>query len=610
MKIHHSDFLRNRSFLVFPLLLLLILLAYANSFAVGFQFDDLLSIVHNRRIQTLDTFSELSYWANPNNRPLGYFSFALNYSAGGLNPAGYHWVNIVLHSLSSFMVFLLSALMLQLKASPALTDKRRLTIAFLASALFALHPVQTMAVTYIVQRLTVLSALFYISGVYTYLKGRISQQKKQNSRAWKWFLLTAAAFLLAMLSKQNAISFPLMLFMAEWLLILPSDKKTPLWQKISLLGGILLVTAMLLLGLVPSETDKISRIHYVFTQLAVLPEYIQLIIWPSALNIDHFVPVRESFWNAHVISGLVLFLFLAGLIVYWRKKQLNLIGVGLAWFFIALSVESSIIPISDVMFEHRLYLPLAGLIPAIIYGIDRLLKVKRSYLLIPVVLLVLIAAAWRTHERNNDWQDEYTLWKKSMQQYPDNPRAVNNVGLALKKKGNNSQALEYYNRALKLNPNMVEARFNWGIVLFDQGNYPEALSEFNKVIELAPGKLDAISFRALTYGHMNMIDESLSDFNRYIEIDDKSSLVLMQRGIVHEMAGNFMDAANDYTKAMQLDPSRTILLINRSRAYFMAGQISEAYQDILEAKAAGHATDPRYIEDLRLKLNIKPVINP
>jgi len=588
----------------------LILLAYANSLSVGFQFDDLLSIVHNRRIHTLNTFTDISYWLNPNNRPLGYFSFALNYSAGGLNPVGYHWVNIVLHSLSSFMVFLLATLMLQLKASPALTDKRRLTIAFLASALFALHPVQTMAVTYVVQRLTILSALFYISGVYTYLKGRISQQQKQHSRAWKWYFLTALSFVLAMLSKQNAISFPLMLLMAEWLILLPSDKKTPLWQKITFLSGILLVTIILLLGLVPSETDKISRIHYVFTQLAVLPEYFKLIIWPSGLNIDHFVPVRESLWDGHVITGLILFLGLIWLIVYLRNRQLNLPGVGFAWFFIALSVESSIIPISDVMFEHRLYLPLAGLIPAIIYGIDRLLNDKRSYLLIPVVSVVLIAAAWRTHARNNDWQDEYTLWKKSMQQYPDNPRAVNNVGLALKKEGNNNKAIEYYNRALKLDPDMVEARFNRGIVYFDLGKYTEALSEFNKVIEMAPGKLDAISFRALTYGHLKMTDKSLSDFNRYIEMDNKSSLVFMQRGIVHEMAGNFANAADDYTKAMQLDPSRTILLVNRSRAHYMSGQISEAYRDIVEAKAAGHETDPNYIEDLRLKLKLTPVLTP
>lgn len=610
MKVHRSDFINYRSLLVFLLLFVLILLAYANSLSVGFQFDDLLSIVHNRRIHTLNTFTDLSYWLNPNNRPLGYFSFALNYSAGKLNPSGYHWVNIVLHSITSMMVFLLTALILKLKGTPTLSDKRRFGIAFLASALFALHPVQTMAVTYVVQRLTILSALFYISGVYTYLKGRISQQQKQHSRAWKWYFLTALSFVLAMLSKQNAISFPLMLFMAEWLILLPSDKKTPLWQKITFLSGILLVTIMLVLGLVPSETDKISRIHYVFTQLAVLPEYFKLIIWPSGLNIDHFVPVRESLWDGRVMFGLILFLGLAWLIVYLRNKQLNLLGIGIAWFFIALSVESSIIPISDVMFEHRLYLPLAGLIPAIVYGIDRMWQEKRKSLLIPAISVVLIAAAWRTHARNNDWQDEYTLWKKSMQQYPDNPRAVNNVGLALKKEGNNSKALEYYNKALKLDPDMVEAMFNRGIVYFDLGKYTEALSEFNKVIEMAPGKLDAFSFRALTYGHLKMTDKSLSDFNRYIEMDNKSSIVFMQRGIVHEMAGNFANAADDYTKAMQLDPSRTILLVNRSRAHYMSGQISEAYRDIVEAKAAGHETDPNYIEDLRLKLNITPVLTP
>jgi protein O-mannosyl-transferase len=584
------------------ILAIIIFLAYVNSFSVGFQFDDLLSIVHNRNIQQWDTFLDVSYWTNPNNRPLGYFSFALNYAINGLNPAGYHFVNVLIHLLTSLMVFKLTVLLLQ-TAKPQYETGRIHSIAIVTAALFALHPLQTMAVTYMVQRLSLLAALFYLISVYSYLKARILQKNGQTRPALRYFLFSALAFGLGMLSKQIVISLPIMLLMTEWLIIQSPDRKTPNWIKISAGAFVTGILILLVTGLMPSETEKISRADYLMTQAVVLLEYIKLIFWPMQLNLDHHIPVQHSFFDTAVVSGTLLVLWMIASVFFLRKKGYPLASFGIAWFLIALSVESSLIPISDVMFEHRLYLPLAGLLAAMIIHLDMVWSAKRWA--IPLVLsIMMLFYGWRTIDRNRDWQDEFTLWNKSMKQYPDNPRAVNNVGLALKKKGNISQALEYYNKALTLEPGMVEATFNRGIVYFDLGDYRTALDAFNEVVSNAPGKLDAIAFRALAYGHIGLYEESLSDFNTYMAVDQSSPKIFMQRGIVHEMAGNYNEAISDYTRSMQLDPSNSILLINRSRVYFRTGKLAEAYEDIMAAADAGHQTDPRYVEDLKALLNL------
>lgn len=587
---------------VASILAIIIIFAYWNSFGVGFQFDDLLSIVHNRKIQQWDTFLDLSYWANPNNRPLGYFSFALNYAINGLNPIGYHLVNILIHLLTSLMVFKLTALLLEVN-KPGYTAGRAHSIALVTAVLFALHPLQTMAVTYVVQRLTLLASLFYLIGVYAYLRARLMQQAQQTKKSIRYFSATVLAFILGMMSKQIVISLPLMLLMTEWLIIQTPDRKTPNWLKITVLSLVAGLIVLLVTGLMPSETEKISRIDYLMTQAVVLIEYFKLVFWPMQLNLDHFIPVQDTFFNTAVISGTLLFLWMAGSVFFLRKKGYPLASFGMAWFLIALSVESTFIPITDVMFEHRLYLPLAGFLAAIIIHAEMVWTAKRWA--IPLALgIIMIFFGWRTIDRNHDWQDEYTLWNKSMKQYPDNPRAVNNVGLALKKRGNISQALEYYNKALTLEPGMVEATFNRGIIYFELGDYRTALQAFNEVIGKVPGKMDAIAFRALTYGHIGLYDESLADFNAYVAVDQSSAKIFMQRGIVHEMAGNYPEAIDDYSRSMKLDRSNTILLINRSRVYFRTGKLREAYEDILLAAEAGHQTDPRYVEDLEAALNL------
>jgi Flp pilus assembly protein TadD len=602
MKKYHHVFDKHPLLVSTSILTIIIFLIYANSFPVGFHFDDLLSIVHNRNIQQWDSFLDMSFWANPNNRPLGYFSFALNYAIHGLNPAGYHLVNILIHLINALLAFKLTVLLLQFK-KPEYSFRRLHTVALIAAVLFAIHPLQTMAVTYIVQRLTLMAAMFYLTGIYSYLKARLLRNEISARRRMFYFSITGLAFILGMMSKQIVISMPLMLLMAEWLIVQPAENKTPVWIRISAALTGIVVVVLLVTGLMPSETDKISRADYLMTQSVVLIEYIKLIFWPVHLNLDHFLPVQNSFFTTGVISGTLLFLWMLASIFFLRKKGYALASFGIAWFLIALSVESTFIPISDVMFEHRLYLPLAGFITVAVIHLDLVWTAKRWKM--PMLLvIIMVFYGWRTIDRNDDWQDEYTLWNKSMKQYPENPRAVNSVGLALKKKGNISQALEYYNKALTLEPGMVEATFNRGIIYFELGDYRTALEAFNEVISKVPGKMDAIAFRALTYGHIGLYEESLADFNAYVAVDPTSPKIYMQRGIVHEMAGNFTEAIDDYTRSMKLDLSNTILLINRSRVYFRIGRLQEAYDDIIKAAEAGHQTDPRYVEDLKASLGI------
>ncbi|MBU1008903.1 MAG: tetratricopeptide repeat protein [Bacteroidetes bacterium] len=575
---------------------------YYASLSVDFQFDDLLSIVYNRRLHSLSGFADLHYWLNPNNRALGYFTFALNYQAGQLNPTGYHVVNMVLHLLTSYMVYAFSLLLLNLKAPEGYSDNRKKMLAFVAAVIFALHPVQTMAVTYVVQRLTLLVSLFYLTSAFCYVKARMAMIENKGKKARYYFGFAFLSFVLGILSKQNIFTLVPMLLMIEWMVFVKPGEKTPMWLKFSFFGGLMMITALLATGLMPAETSSISRTDYLLTQAVVLIEYIKLIFWPLNLNIDHFIAVQHTLFNVAVIGGLILFLLMAGLAIFMRNGRFRLTGISILWFFIALSVESSLIPISDVMFEHRLYLPLAGLITGIVFGVDALWGKGRNFM--PLLLFAVLAGlAVVTYQRNLVWQDEYALWSDSMKQYPDNPRAVNNVGLALKKRGNIEQALEFYNKALALKPDMVEALYNKGLVYFDQGNYPLAIEQFDRVLAQSPKKIDVLGFRGVSYGHLKNYDKALADLDAYIAVDSLSGAIFMNRGILFSMANKQQEAVRDFTKAMKLDPTNTALLINRSQSYYLMGMMKAAYDDIVAAKAAGHSTDQRYINDLNALLN-------
>ena len=254
---------------------------YSNSFYCEFQLDDRVHIATDNQIRNLNFYTNIDSWKNVNDRPLAFYTLALNKSIHGLDVVGYHIFNLIVHIISSIFIFLFSLLILQQLRIKRLT-KNKGWIALFTALLFAAHPIQTQAVTYIIQRMTSMSAMFYIGATYFYLRGRsLHTVKKLNWNIIGLYCLTFFFAIASLLSKQIAVSLPFTLLAIEIFFVKDIEgNKVRKYIYTFSIALTLLTSIIIIAGYLPKETDTISRLDYFITQLRVIPKYFQLLLFP------------------------------------------------------------------------------------------------------------------------------------------------------------------------------------------------------------------------------------------------------------------------------------------------------------------------------------------
>jgi tetratricopeptide (TPR) repeat protein len=498
------------------------ILAYSNALHGRFVFDDVNEIVGNPRIRLLADYLPFArgYQAFPN-RYVGYASFALNHALGGYDVVGYHLLNVAIHLLNALLVYALVVLTFRaprLAASRLAPHARAVALA--AALLFVAHPLQTQAVTYVVQRFTSLATTFYLLGVVLYARWRLAPAASAARRAGGYALVLAAA-LLAMRTKEIAFTLPIAIGLYELAFL-----DGPVRQRLLFLAPILLTMAVIPATLVHVGVGKpagdviarasavanvhstLSRLDYLRTEAAVVVTYLRLLVLPVGQNLDHDYPTYHSFLEPRVLGSLAVILSLAALAVWLfvrsrlggRSEPLDpavrLVAFGIAWFFLALSVESSLIPIVDVIYEHRVYLPSVGFFAAVATAAALLLE-RRFIRRVPsalvggaAVIAVVLAAA--TFARNEVWASELTLWSDAASKSPAKPRPLNNLGAALADDGRPDEAIALLTRALRIDPEHAESYYNLGRVYLNAyGRSEEAEALFRKAIALHADYRDA-----------------------------------------------------------------------------------------------------------------------
>ncbi len=611
----NSKFRNKQWFLVFIAGILLIsgLIFYSDSFNCSFQFDDANLITRNEKIINLGNYFKTSHWSDVNIRPLSYFSFALNYSIHEQDVWGYHLINILIHILTSFLVFLLARLIFQIVIGrDRINEKASNRNALIISLLFLLHPLQTMAVTYIVQRMTCMAAMFYILSVFLYGKGRLDYISGERSgRGILLIFCSILAGILAVMSKQIAVTFPVSLLLFELYFI--RNKKGHVFKKYLIPGFFLLLAGVIFItvaGLLPRETDQFTRSEYLVTQFRVFIRYVQLLFIPIGQNVDYSMPISRSILGFQEIIGLLLFLGLIFLSVLLFKKN-RIISFGIIWFFVTISVESSLIPIKDVIMEHRLYLPMFGFGLVLVETVYSVCKTNRVRYCNSGFIIILIILGILTYQRNKVWKTDYTLWKDCLEKTPDNKRAMTNFGYALVKQKKYKDGIKYYTKALEQDSLLIDAYFNRGIALFDIKKYDYAIKDLSKVIEHRRNSEVPYFFRGVSYAHVGKYPEAIRDLTKAIKLNPNIAESYKNRGIVYESTHNYMLALEDYNKSLDLDPSNKKLLINRSKANYMVRRFQDALKDVREAEKIGIKVDYNYIKMLELKIkNREDTIRP
>lgn len=507
------------------------LIIYANSLLSPFQFDDLPFIQYNARIQDLKNIPLI--WQTHGARPVGSFSFALNYFFGKDNVVGYHIINIFIHILASVMVWWLAQMTLttrKFKDSPLIKDKNWVALA--SALIFLVHPVQTTAVNHITQRYTSLASLFYLMSLSVYAYARLGEKREF------YFLGAAVLAILGMYTKEIVVTLPFMIVLYEMIFLEEKGWKGILKGRISLILFLLLLSFLIIVpsfhsfnwegiffSKIKSQShtgDIITSWNYFLTQSRVIVTYIKLLFFPASLNFDYDFAVSGRFLEtATFLSFLTLgALFLYAFKIYSRNP---LVSFGIFWFFLTLLVESSIIPIPYVIAEYRIYLPMAGFSLALSAGLYFLIKSFKIF--ISIILAIVFMFSYLTFQRNIIWQNEITFWQDAVRKSPNKPRPYLNLGASYMLYNDTARALPLFFKVIELDPAFTKAYYNIASIHSQKRQFKEALGYALKAKEINPADADNVRLLYYLYFQMNDFDNAMQYGKELISVDQSSPTI-------------------------------------------------------------------------------------
>ncbi len=500
----------------------------------GFYFDDLNNIVEVAALHwdrfSLDAVRQVFEGALLPERLLSNLTFALNHLAGGLDPAGYHWTNLVIHLLVGAALVWVALLFSGVGRADPGSVEWRLCLAILATALFLLHPLNIQAVTYVVQRMTSLATLFTLLSFGCYLRARLYS----GSRPLPWFVLSAVSFLLALGNKEIALALPLVLLLFE-LSFYPACWRERVALAIRRVGVVrlslwgLFLVALLAIGLYqlyygshlirwsePFPGRTFTGMERVLTEARVQFFYLSLLLWPapSRLNLEHDFLLSTSLFQPWTTALAVAGWLLIVVAVAWLCRRAPRYGFPLAGYLAFHLLESGPINL-ELVFEHRMYLPMAFLV---LLATNLLVDIVRRdrwpvLLLLPLLLVPLSVASY---QRNQVWSDPLRFLRDCATKSPNKFRPWYNLGTELGMAGLFSEAEPVLRHALKLKPGHSLAHNQLGNVYLMMGRPAAALRQYRYAVEADPQNFEALFNLATQYYIRGMRVQAVPLLRRFI----------------------------------------------------------------------------------------------
>lgn len=491
------------SFFVVAFFTIWSVLIYSNTFSSSFQYDDYYTIVEPTYVHwdnvSWENFKKLLI--PEHGRPVAYLTFALNYYFGGLDVRGYHYVNIGIHILTATGLFLFLKTLIELPRFSEEMRQRSHIIAFVASLLWLSSPLQTQAVTYIVQRMASLAAMFYIYAIYFYLKGRLDI----GSRRHLFYLLSCGFTILAFGTKQNTYTLPIYMILLEIMVIRGGDIRALFNKRVLVSISLFLFSFGALLAYMyysyympVTETGQwfIYQIETrILTGCRIIIFYILQLLFPvpSRLSLEHDFQLSRGLFDPP--ASLFAVLAVSGSVIYailsWKKKPL--FSFFTLWFFGNIALET-FYPYLIFVFEHRLYLPSMGIFAITAVGfnnlIDSLEKKGLKWLSVLCLTTVIVSFSANTYLRNFVWKDVYSLWSDVVVKNPNLADGYVGLGGAYMKDEDYGEALNYYMRARAIDPRNPLALYGTGVSNFMLHNYDDAINAFSAFGSLGRISLD------------------------------------------------------------------------------------------------------------------------
>lgn len=535
---------------------------YSSSLKGPFLLDDGRNIEKNSNIRmtrlTWNNLNQIAHSGLLPNRPLAYISFALNYYLHRYNVVGYRLINILIHLVSGILLYLVVKNTMVL---PVVTSRygHFMWIPYVAACVWLIHPLHSQSVTYIVQRMTSMAAMFYMLSMWLYIKAR------QSDRTIFQMVLFAGcgiSGILALGTKETSATLPVFIFLYEWFFF---QDLSPGWLKrriILIVGvGVLFCSVVFLYTdgqplakiMATYKTRDFTLLQRVLSESRVVILYLGLIFYPhpDLLNLDYDFPLSYSIIDPP--TTLLAFAIIIGMLTlaFWLAPKDRLVSYCLFWFLGNLVIESTVVGL-ELVFEHRTYLPSMLIVVMTILLVNRYLR-PNLLKVVAVISLIMVLSVW-TYERNSVWNSDVTLWQDVVKKSPQKARPHNNLGNALRRQGKLSEAIYHFKEALRIDPNYAKAHNNLGIVLATQGDAETALSHFYLALELNPSYAEAYSNIGVTLARQGRLDEAINNFSIALRLKPDYAKVHNNLGAALVRQGRLKDALEHFKAALLIKP--------------------------------------------------------
>lgn len=551
----------------------LIAVAYSNSFEGALVFDSASIVGQDPRIRTATVENGRAivaggYWyAVPTAglyRPLTTLSYLVNYSVlgDGASPAGYHWINFLLHEGNVALVYALAALLFG-EAAPAMA----------VAAIWGVHPLLTEAVSNVAGRADLLAAMGVLAGLLCYIRGGRS--------GW-----LAAAQALAVFSKESGVVLPVLMLLYD----VTFEKRRRAVAYAAVLAPIavffiLRIVAGVHMRVEPGDNPLVTADFFAsrVTAVNVVGRYLWLFLWPARLSADYsYNAIAVSPWPG---AGVLLAAG-AGVLAVLAPRLPRFF---LLFFLISLAPVSNMgVLIGSIMAERFLYLPslgLAGCVVAAAYAWPR-----RPVWAVAAVLCALLAA--RTYARNRDWHDGLSLWTSAVEVVPGSAKAHYNRAKELERiPGRLPDAVAEYREAVRIEPNRADAHDNLANLLAAMDLLTEAIEEYRAALRLAPDAAAVHNDLANALARVpGRLPEAVAEYRAALRLQPGNAEVHYNLGnALSALPDRLLDAIAEYRAALQLQPDH-----------------ADAHNNLGNALAAIPGRLPEAVEEYRAALRIQP----
>jgi protein O-mannosyl-transferase len=584
---------------VLALLVLLSAVAYRNTLQNGFVLDDIPIIVENPLIRDLGnvgTIFRSSYWTTSGAigakglyRPLTVFSYAIDYAFWKLQPRGFHLVNVALHTAVTLLLFVISLRLLRSALS-----------AFASSSIFAVHPLNTEAVTGVVGRADLLATLFFMAAFLFCIDHREQEQfrRRQPTYPNAAFLAVGAAalfYFLGLLSKEMAVTLPALLVVYELTKWKERDRRPPEFgitaARFAALGIVLLLYVMLRSRIVVTRAVWVGFAGIPFDQRIltasrVLMEYLGLFFLPKTLSADYWipdVPIAQSAGEPRVLLSLILWVIVGVIAVYcWRKRPS--LFFALAWFFV------TILPVSNILFpigvgkaERLLYLPSAGLC-LFIGGLNQTNKrIAKDWIVLLMLFPVLLALSLRTYRRNLDWKDNMTLALATLQVSPTSPLFSQIAAGEYRKRGDSEHAVALLQKAVGQRPEEYSYHYNLGNAYLALGKTDQAIASYQEALRQKPGDSNALNNLGQAQVQAGRNLDAVKSFTKLLESNPRYLAVYLNLGTAYLNLGDRASAARIFSQGLAFFPNHGGLHFNLAVVLEQSGEKERAAGEYQQA---------------------------